>query len=156
MTEATETNFPFFARINPGIESQVLYWAEKFSISPKELVNIIQLTGPVVKDIHDYLQTLRPAYTPYMNHNQLIASYKAFVDATVKNYLEDFKAYTAKGGEDSFYKRCWWVMMNETVEEADRILRQYGQQVDDATKLSKDLQQIASDRLLHINEFVSV
>jgi hypothetical protein len=153
MTQNNETSYPFFARINPGKESQVSFWAEKFSISSKELINIIQMTGPVVKDIHDYLQTLRPAYTPHMNHNQLIASYKAFVDTTVKNYLKDFKDYTEKGGEDSFYKRCWWVMMNETVEEADRILQQYGRQVDDAVKLSKDLQQIASDRLLHVNEF---
>src|SRR5688572_8671605 len=58
MTDTLETAYPFFARINPEKEGQIFYWAQKFSIDEKELRNIISIAGPVVKDIHDYLQTL--------------------------------------------------------------------------------------------------
>jgi hypothetical protein len=84
--------------------------------------------------------------------DQLLALYSAFVDKTVKQYLDDYKAYSKGGGKESFFKQCWWLMMNETVDEADRLLQKYAQHNSGAEKLSRELQKIAEERLLHVTE----
>ena len=84
--------------------------------------------------------------------DRIITAYKNFVDETVRNHLNDYKRYRYDGGTESFFKQCWWQMMNETVEEAERILQEYVPQNHDAERLSKELQKIAEERLLYINE----
>lgn len=85
-------------------------------------------------------------------YEHLVAGYSSFVDAIVRKNLADYKLYCQGGGKESFFKQCWWLMMNETVEEAERILRLYVTQNKDADKLSKELQKIAEDKLLQVNE----
>jgi len=90
------------------------------------------------------------------NCDQVLAAYSLFVDETVTSYLREYKQYRQGGGQDNFFKRCWWLMMNETVEEAQRILQQYRRDDANAEKLSRDLQKIAEDRLLQVNDSASV
>ncbi|RYZ28500.1 MAG: hypothetical protein EOO10_09335 [Chitinophagaceae bacterium] len=85
-------------------------------------------------------------------YDRFVAAYSAFVDKAVRSHLNNYKEYCQAGGKESFFKKCWWQMMNETVEEAERVLRQYASQSNDAKELSKELQRIAEERLLHINE----
>jgi len=85
-------------------------------------------------------------------YDDLVAAYSSFVDAIVRKNLAAYKLYCQGGGKESFFKQCWWLMMNETVEEAERILQHYIRQNNDGEKLSKALQKIAEDRLLNVNE----
>ena len=148
-TDTLETAYPFFARINPERETQLAYWAQKFSICEQELLNIIRIAGPVVKDIHDYLQTLKPQHIPSMPYDQLLQNYQVFIDTTINNYLDDYKTYVAKGGEENYFNRCWKLMMNETVEEANRIVDNHGDKVTDRIQLLNDLHRIAEEALLN-------
>ena len=149
MTDTLETAYPFFARINPEREGQLTYWAQKFSIGEQELRNIISIAGPVVKDIHDYLQTLKPPHIPSMPYEQLLQHYQVFIDNTINNYLDDYKSYVAQGGTDSYFNRCWKLMMNETVDEANRIVDHYGDKVPNRLQLVNELHRIAEESLLN-------
>jgi hypothetical protein len=148
-TDTLETAYPFFARINPEREGQIAHWAQKFSIGEQELRNIITIAGPVVKDIHDYLQTLKPQHIPSMPYEQLLQNYQVFINKTITNYLDDYKSYVAQGGTESYFNRCWKLMMNETVEQANRIVDDYGDKVIDRVQLVNDLHRIAEESLLN-------
>lgn len=151
MTNTLNTSYSFFACINPDQESQLSYWSKKFSIDSLQLRKIIHIAGPVVKDVHDYLQTLKPKPVSLKSHQQLLQEYTAFVTTLCNNYKHDYQSYLADGGTESFLKCCWRLMMKEAVDEAATILEAYENKVPDALKLLSDMQDTANRTLIKTN-----
>lgn len=147
MTTALEIPFPTFMHIYPEQRYQLADWSQQFQITEKEIYTLLKISGPVEKDLYDYLQKLRPVPArSSVTYAQVLSRFQAFVDTSIKNYFEDYKQSMAVNGEDGFHGHCWELLVNEVVEEAGHFINDYADCFD-KEKMLRDLKQISEARL---------
>ena len=148
MTNTLEIPFPTFARIYPEQQYQLAAWSQQFHITEKEIYTLLKIAGPVEKDVYDYLQKLRPVpLRASVNYDELLSSFQAFVDTSIRNYFEDYKRSLSLKEEDGFHWHCWDLLLNEIVEEAGHVIDDYADCFDRETLL-QDLKRISEVSLL--------
>jgi hypothetical protein len=154
MTTALEIPYPTFARIYPEQQCQLAAWSQQFEIAENELYTLLKIAGPVEKDVYDYLQTLRPMPVRSITYSQLLSRFQTFVDTAVQAYLDDYRRYTGAGGNDSFYKRCWGLLLSEVVEEAANLANDYSERFNNEGLLL-DLRRISEGHLLVLDRVLA-
>lgn len=155
MSTALEIPYPTFARIYPAQQQQLAALSQQFQIPENELYALLNIAGPVEKDLYAYLQELRPLPVNSMTYDQLLFRFQTFVDAAVKNYFEDYKRYRETGGRKSFYERCWGLLLSEVVEEAANLVSEYSDCFQNKAKLFQDLKRISEGHLLVLDKVMA-
>lgn len=155
MNTTLEIPYPTFARIYPEQEYQLASLAQQFQISEKELYTLLKISGPVEKDLYDYLQTLRPSPDMSISYAQLLFRFQNFIDTAIENYRQDYKQYVATGGENGFYEHSWVFLLNEVAEEAANLINDYSDCFQDKAKLLQDLKRIAEGYLLVLDKVLA-